>query len=63
MKSPHYRLFIINPIQQRHITYEEIKQLAEAIRKPPYLLDTDILWNAYEQLKKSKLGRQDQQNS
>jgi type I restriction enzyme R subunit len=41
----------------RHLTYEQIQQLAEAIRKPPYLLDTDRLWNAYEQLKRSKVKR------
>jgi type I restriction enzyme R subunit len=45
------------PYRKRHITYEEIKQLAEAIRKPPYLLDTDTLWNAYEILQKSKVRR------
>lgn len=41
----------------RHLTYEQIQQLAEAIRRPPYLLDTDRLWNAYEQLSKSKVKR------
>lgn len=45
------------PYSQRHLTYEDIKQLSEAIRKPPYLLDTDRLWNAYEQLQKSKVRK------
>ena len=45
------------PYNRRHITYEDIKQLAEAIRKPPYLLNTDILWNAYEQLEKTKVKK------
>ena len=45
------------PYGKRYVTYEEIKQLAEAIRKPPYLLDTDALWNAYEQLQKSKVKK------
>jgi type I restriction enzyme R subunit len=47
------------PYGQRHLVYEDIKQLADAIRKPPYLLDTDILWRAYEQLQKSKVRKSD----
>jgi type I restriction enzyme, R subunit len=43
------------PYGKRHITFEQINQLAEAIRKPPYLLSQEILWNAYEQLDKSKV--------
>ncbi len=41
----------------RRLTYEDIKELAEAIRKPPYLLDTDVLWKAYENLEKSKVRK------
>jgi type I restriction enzyme R subunit len=41
------------PYGQRHLTYEAIKQLAEAIRKPPYNLTPELLWLAYEQLEKS----------
>jgi type I restriction enzyme, R subunit len=36
--------------KDRHLAYKDIKELAEAIRKPPYLLDTDVLWKAYENL-------------
>ncbi len=43
------------PYGKRHLTYEEIKQLAEAIRKPPYQLTQELLWQAYEKLKKSKV--------
>ena len=43
------------PYSRRHLTYEEIKQLAEAIKKPPYLLTPEILWQAYEQLDSSKV--------
>jgi type I restriction enzyme R subunit len=43
------------PYGQRHLTYEAIKQLAEAIRKPPYNLTPELLWLAYEQLEKSKV--------
>ncbi len=45
------------PYSKRHITYEDIKLLADAIRKPPYLLNTDLLWNAYEQLEKAKVRK------
>jgi len=43
------------PFGQRRLTYEAIKQLAEAIRKPPYNLTPELLWMAYEQLEKSKV--------
>lgn len=45
------------PYSRRHLTYEEIKQLAEAIEKPPYYLTPDLLWQAYEQLESSKVRR------
>jgi len=43
------------PYGKLRITYDQIKQLAEAIKKPPYLLSQEILWKAYEQLDKSKV--------
>lgn len=43
------------PYGQRHLTYEQIDQLADAIEKPPYNLTPDALWQAYEQLEKSKV--------
>ena len=43
------------PYGQRHITYEQIRQLADAIRKPPYKLAPEVLWQAYERLDKSKV--------
>ncbi|MEM4721009.1 MAG: type I restriction-modification enzyme R subunit C-terminal domain-containing protein [Candidatus Methanomethylicaceae archaeon] len=43
------------PYGKRHITYDEIRQLAEAIKKPPYFLTPEILWQAYEKLEKSKV--------
>lgn len=45
------------PYGTRHLTYEQIKSLAEAIRKPPYNLTPDNIWSAYEQLEKSKVKR------
>lgn len=43
------------PHGKRHFTYEQIRKLAEAVRKPPYSLTPEILWQAYEQLEKSKV--------
>jgi type I restriction enzyme R subunit len=42
---------------KRHLTYEQIKQLAEAIEKPPYYFTPELLWQAYEQLEKSRVRR------
>ena len=43
------------PYGARHLTYEDIKALAAAIRKPPYNLTPEELWFAYERLEKSKV--------
>lgn len=43
------------PYSQRHITFEDIKKLADAIRKPPYNLTPDLLWHAFEQLEAAKV--------
>jgi len=43
------------PYGKRHLTYEAIKQLAAAIKKPPYNLTPELLWHAYEQLESSKV--------
>jgi len=43
------------PFASRQLTYDAIKQLAEAIRKPPYNLTPELVWMAYEQLEKSKV--------
>ena len=43
------------PYGQRHLTYGQIKQLAEAIEKPPYQLTPELVWQAYEQLERSKV--------
>jgi type I restriction enzyme R subunit len=43
------------PYAIRQLTYDAIKQLAEAIRKPPYNLTPELVWMAYEQLEKSKV--------
>jgi len=43
------------PYGKRHLTYEQIKQLAEAIEKPPYRLTQEQIWQAYQQIEKSKV--------
>lgn len=43
------------PYTQRNLTYKAIKQLAEAIKKPPHNLTPELLWMAYQQLEKSKV--------
>ena len=45
------------PYGRRHVTYEEIKQLSEALEDPPYNLYPEILWQAYERLEKSKVKK------
>jgi type I restriction enzyme R subunit len=45
------------PYTKRHITYENIKQLAEAIKKSPYNLETESVWKAYEQLESPRVKR------
>ncbi len=43
------------PYAQRQLTYEQIKKLADAIKKPPHNLTPEVIWKAYEQLEKSKV--------
>lgn len=49
------QIFYSKPFGKRHVTYEEVKQLAEAIKKPPYYLTPELLWQAYLQLEQSKV--------
>ncbi|VVB62831.1 Uncharacterised protein [uncultured archaeon] len=43
------------PYGKRHLTYEQIKQLADAIERPPYAISQDQVWQAYEQLDRSRV--------
>ena len=43
------------PYGQRHLTYQQVQQLAQAIEKPPYRFTTEEIWGAYEQLDQSKV--------
>jgi len=49
------QLIYSKPYSTRKITYEDIKKLAEEITKPPYQLTPELIWQAYEQLDKSKV--------
>lgn len=42
------------PYKQR-LTFEAVKELADAIEKPPYLWNESQLWQAYAALEKSKV--------
>ncbi|MGI8859998.1 MAG: type I restriction-modification enzyme R subunit C-terminal domain-containing protein [Rubrobacteraceae bacterium] len=43
------------PYAERRLTLREIRQLAEALDDPPYLLDAEALWKAYERLEGAKV--------
>ena len=43
------------PYGQRHLTDQQVQQLAQAIEKPPYRLTTAELWRAYKQLDQLKV--------
>jgi type I restriction enzyme, R subunit len=43
------------PYRMREITFADIKNLANAIKKPPYNLTPEMLWSAYQRLDKSKV--------
>jgi type I restriction enzyme R subunit len=49
------QIFYNKPYGQRHLTFTQIKELAESIQKPPYSLTPEVLWKAYEQLDRSKV--------
>lgn len=45
------------PYDKRHLTFEMIRELAKAMKKPPYNLSTELVWMAYEQLEKDKVKK------
>ena len=49
------QLIYNKPYGERHFTYQQIKELADAIKKPPYHLTTETIWEAYESLERSKV--------
>lgn len=51
------QLIYSRPFGQRHLTFKQIDELAEAIKKPPLKTRQETLWLAYEQLEKSKVKK------
>ena len=49
------QLIYSRPYGLREVTYEQIKELAEAVERPPYRLTTEQVWRAYEQLERSRV--------
>ncbi len=49
------QIFYSLPYGQRHLTFAQVEELAAAIKKPPYSLTPELLWQAYERLEKSRL--------
>ena len=43
------------PYGQRHLTYQQVQQLAQALEKPPHRFTKEELWRAYKQLDQSKV--------
>jgi len=43
------------PYGTRKLTYQAVKELAEAIERPPYQLTPESLWRAYERLDQSRV--------
>jgi len=43
------------PYGTRDLTYQAVKELAQAIERPPYNLTTEVLWQAYQRLEGSKV--------
>lgn len=49
------QLIYAKPYTQRHLSYQQIEELAEEIKQPPYNIAPLEVWKAYEQLEKSKV--------
>lgn len=49
------QLIYSRPYGQRHLTYRQVKELADAIKRPPYQLTQEKLWQAYQQLEQSRV--------
>jgi type I restriction enzyme R subunit len=43
------------PYGRKHLTFEEIEELAKAIQKPPWNLNSELVWKAYENLDQSRV--------
>ncbi len=49
------QIFFNQPYGKRHLTHRAVRELAETISRPPYNLAPERVWEAYEQLDRSKV--------
>jgi type I restriction enzyme R subunit len=50
------------PHRRKELTYEKIREMADTLTAPPYNLQTEEVWEAYEQLESSRVaGKSEQQ--
>lgn len=49
------RIIYSKPYNMRSITFKDIKELADAIRVPPYNLTPERIWDAYHNLERSRV--------
>ena len=49
------QIFYSRPYGQRHLTFDQVQELAAAIEKPPYSLTPERLWQAYERLEQARV--------
>lgn len=49
------QIFYSQPYGQRHLTLQQVRELAEAIAQPPLHLTPEALWDAYAKLEKDKV--------
>ena len=49
------QLIYAKPYTQRHLSYQQIEDLADEIKQPPYNIAPLDVWKAYEQLEKAKV--------
>jgi len=50
------------PYSRRHLTYNMIRDLANSMQNPPYNINTDLVWRAFEQLDQDRVRRRSPQN-
>ncbi len=43
------------PYSERHLTDKAVRELADSLGRPPYYLDPDRVWEAYERLEESRV--------
>lgn len=49
------RIIYGQPYGTRRLTYQAVKELAEAVKRPPYGLSSEAVWRAYQQLDRSRV--------